>query len=101
MRGVKTGPVPLTQRLVLAPLGHEALFGLHALLVDLDVRRYLLDGCIVDERWTLPERQERFLREGIGLWGRLLRAGDGALLGFTGLHPFDRHAQKAACGALR
>lgn len=60
MRGVKTGPVPLTQRLVLAPLGHEALLALHALLVDLDVRRYLLYGRIVDERWTrwtLPERQ--------------------------------------------
>jgi ribosomal-protein-alanine N-acetyltransferase len=82
-----SGPILVTRRLRLAPVGEEDVARLHALLTHPDVRRYLMDDRIVDREWVFDVVQasrRSFADEGVGLW-RLEARSDGAFVGIAGL----------------
>ena len=62
----------------------------HQLCTDEHVRRYLLDGNVVERDWALAEiatSSALFDTHGVGLW--LVRDDAGALLGFCGFRVFE------------
>jgi ribosomal-protein-alanine N-acetyltransferase len=79
-----------TQRLALRPLALCDLAAFHTLLTMPGVRRYLLDGDVVDQaraREMLEMSCTQFAQTGAGLWAVRL-PDDESLLGFAGLWPF-------------
>ena len=83
-------PVLRTERLELRPFAAEDAPALRAVFVDLEVRRFLLDGQEVDEAWVDAEiaaSDERFAGGGLGLW-TVARQGEAAPIGFVGFREF-------------
>jgi ribosomal-protein-alanine N-acetyltransferase len=85
-----SAPSLATDRLELRPFDTDDASALHALFVDPEVRRYLLDDQVVEPPWVDAEieaSRERFERGGLGLW-TILRRGEGAVIGFVGFREF-------------
>ncbi|HVS62298.1 MAG TPA: GNAT family N-acetyltransferase [Thermoanaerobaculia bacterium] len=83
-------PTLSTERLELRPFDGADAEGLHALFVDPDVRRHLLDGRAVDRDWVDAEiaaSAERFASGRIGLW-TVARRGERTPIGFVGFRDF-------------
>ena len=60
-----------TDRLTLTPFAGADLLELHALFIDPDVRRYLMDDLVVEENWTadVVDRSVAMFQDlGYGLW---------------------------------
>ena len=60
-----------SRRLSLSPLGSNDLREVRSLLRDPSVRRYLLDGVIMEAEWfdaLIPESDQCFHETGLGLW---------------------------------
>lgn len=82
-----SGPVLVTARLRLVPCADEHVDALHAMLTSEGVRRYLMDGRIVERSWVvdLVESSRRTFADGMyGLWC-LLPRDDERLVGIAGL----------------
>ena len=89
---MKTSPAPTlrTDRLILAPLVESDLEALHTLLRLEPVRRYLLDGELVDADWVaavLSDSREDFAKTGLGIWS-VREPDDPTLLGMAGYRSF-------------
>lgn len=81
-----TRPDLPTPRLHGVPIAASDLDAFHALVVDAHVRRYLLDGAILDRDWSasrIAESDGLFERRGVGLW-LARRRGTGEAVGFCG-----------------
>lgn len=79
-----------TARLDLVPFAGAHCDGLWAFFRDPHVRRYLLDGAVVERAWVAAEIEasiERFAAGGLGLFVAADRRGDGALVGVAGFRP--------------
>lgn len=79
-----------TARLELAPVREDDVPALLALFRDPEVRRYLLDGRVVEEAWVRGEveaSRQRFTDGGAGLWA-IRRRGEAAVVGFVGFRAF-------------
>lgn len=85
------GPELATPRTALRPLGPADLSSTHALWLDPDVRRYLWDDRLIDDREAaavLAASREHFAAHGYGLWAvREPRSGE--QMGVCGLRPAD------------
>ncbi len=82
------GPVE-TVRLTLAPVMPADADALCRFFQDAHVRRYMLDGALVDRAWVTGEidaSEERAASGGLGLYAARLR-GSGELVGVTGFRP--------------
>jgi hypothetical protein len=89
----------LTNRLLLEPVAPDAVDAWLAVLRDAHVRRYLLDGAVVERSWALAEvsaSSQRFASGSVGIFLATQRDG-GALVGFAGFRPF----RELGCGASR
>jgi ribosomal-protein-alanine N-acetyltransferase len=81
----------LTERLQLEPVGPDTVDTWLAVLRDTHVRRYLLDGAVVERAWVLAEASasaERFASGSVGIFLAMPR-GYSAVVGFAGFRPFD------------
>ena len=90
MKGGRAGPVLTTVRLRLTPYEPDDADALHALFVDPQFRRWLLDDHIVPRTFVEDEIasvQESFRAHGWGQWCVRCRK-SGALLGITGFRHF-------------
>jgi len=79
-----------TDRLVFEPFSDQHLEGLLSVFQAPEVRRFLLDGRIVDRGWMETEvavSRELFELSGYGLWA-LRRAGDDEVVGAVGYRFF-------------
>ena len=81
-------------RLAYRALDHASLQAFHALARDEHVRRYLLDGAVVDEDWSLGEVErsdELFAQEGVGLWliDQVAPSDQLQAIGFCGFRVFE------------
>jgi ribosomal-protein-alanine N-acetyltransferase len=79
-----------TERLRLVPFAAVDTDALHAVFVDADVRRFLLDDQIVPREWVeaeIAESDVRFAASGAGLWS-IREPGTPVIVGFTGFRPF-------------
>ena len=88
--GGNVGPTIETERLLLVPFEPRDLDALFALFTDPAVRRFLLDGGIVEREWVVEEiaaSTTRFATDGCGLWTIRRRASPG-IVGMTGFRPF-------------
>ena len=84
-----------TPRLALRPLTLGDVGALHALVIDPDVRRWMMDGRVVPEasvRAAIQRSIAGFRRRGAGFFA-LVRKEDGAFAGYAGL-------KEAAIGGL-
>ena len=80
-----------TDRLTLTPFAEAELPELHALFIDPDVRRYLLDDLIVEETWTADVVEKSiamFQNLGYGLW-TVRETGQRPIIGFCGYWRFE------------
>lgn len=87
MADLRPAPVLTTGRLVLTPCAADDVPRIHALLVEPEVRRFLLDDEIVDEEWVagvVETSRRSFAEGGWGLWCLESRA-DGSFAGIAGL----------------
>lgn len=80
-----------TERLSLQALGPGDVEVLHGLAVEEHVRRYLLDGAIVDRAWAAAEVERAaalWRARGVGMW--LVRERGGAApIGFAGFRVYE------------
>ncbi|MDH3222562.1 MAG: GNAT family N-acetyltransferase [Gemmatimonadota bacterium] len=79
-----------TPRLRLRPFSAADASGLLVLFQDEQVRRYLLDGAVVDESWVdgeIADSADRFRSGSAGLW-TITAESAGILVGFAGFRPF-------------
>jgi [ribosomal protein S5]-alanine N-acetyltransferase len=84
------GPILVTERLRLVPYGPDDVSRLHAMLIDADVRRYLMDDQVVEAPWVVDlveASRKTFAEASFGLW-RLESRRDGAFVGLAGLRSF-------------
>lgn len=68
----------------------------HRLLIDPHVRRYLLDGEIVDREWSdeaIADSDRLFAARGLGLW-LMFEADDEDPMGFCGFRVFAEMSQE-------
>jgi RimJ/RimL family protein N-acetyltransferase len=82
------GPRLETERLRLRPCEPADLDALHALFTDPDVRRFLWDDRVIARGETagvIEASVASFASRGFGQWLAFPRAGDGALVAFSGL----------------
>lgn len=87
-----TAQTPTSPRLRWRRLCAADLDTFHRLALDPHIRRYLLDGEVVDRDWcaaTLAASDALFDRLGLGLWLMSHRDGIDGTLGFAGYHIFD------------
>lgn len=92
-RDVKANGVLITPRLCLRPIQSHYRNALHEIIMQSDVRRYLFDDRILDEREVdriLAANTKRFVETGTGLWG-IHRHDDTQLIGFANLRSFQIH----------
>ncbi|HVS15206.1 MAG TPA: GNAT family N-acetyltransferase [Thermoanaerobaculia bacterium] len=85
-----TGPVLRTERLELRPFSGDDAAALHALFVDPEVRRFLLDDQVVEPEWVEGEiagSRRRFAGGGLGLW-TIRRRNEDRVIGFVGFREF-------------
>ena len=78
-----------TQRLSLRRLASEDHASFHRLVTDSHIRRFLLDGVVMDEEWSRSEiarSDELFKSTGLGLW---LACDQDELVGFAGFRVFE------------
>lgn len=84
---------PTSARLLWHPLATDDLHDFHRLITDAHVRRYLLDGHILDRDWCADQitaSAAAFEERGLGLW--LLRPADDPAsdpIGFAGFKVFE------------
>lgn len=91
LRDVPSGLVLTTRRLQLRPAGPDDEAALLRLLREPSVRRYLLDGEIVEIPWVRNEIAAstlRFANSSLGLWTVRLRSAEDETLGFAGFREF-------------
>lgn len=84
--------VPSSPRLTYRRLATADLEAFHALATDPHVRRFLLDGAVVDRAWCSAERarsDELFTSHGVGLWLASDAAGDAGFCGFRLFEELD------------
>ncbi len=80
-----------TERLLLRPVASADEEELHALFLEPEVARYLLDGERVSREWVRAEieaSRKRFMEHGCGLWAGRLGSADEPILGVFGFRPF-------------
>jgi RimJ/RimL family protein N-acetyltransferase len=83
-------PVIATARLHLAPLVADDTAAFHALMVEPDVRRYLLDDEVMSYGWAetvIADNAATFAAHGWGIWGVRLKERPG-LVGIAGFREF-------------
>lgn len=87
-----TPPDPNARRLVMQRLPCDNVDAFHRLVVDEHVRRYLLDGELVDRAWCSQRQVESdalFAECGLGLWlARMAAPCEAAPVGFGGVIRF-------------
>jgi len=86
----REAPTLRTERLELRPFARADADALHAIFLDPEVRRYLLDGLEVERGWVDAEiaaSAERFANGGLGLW-TVARQGESSPIGFVGFREF-------------
>jgi [ribosomal protein S5]-alanine N-acetyltransferase len=80
-----------TPRILLTPFADAHVDPLLAFFREPQVRRYLLDGLLVDREWVVSEirtSRERFEAGSLGLYTAHLRETPDVLVGFVGFRPF-------------
>jgi [ribosomal protein S5]-alanine N-acetyltransferase len=94
-QGPHSAPALRTERLELRPFSAGDAAALHALFVDPEVRRYLLDDRVVEAGWVdgeIAASRDRFAGGGLGLWA-IRRRDDDRVLGFVGFREFFQPPQ--------
>ena len=83
---------PESARLTYERLTPERTDEFHRLAIDDHIRRYLLDGDVVDRDWcarTIASSEAMFASRSVGLWLLAERDAPTRAIGFAGFHVFE------------